>query len=694
MATKLTNSVYVGSGDLGVFALPYGECSTAAATAAKTVTVQGDFVLEKGAMVAVKFTYTNSVASPTLNVTPLGGTATGAKSIIQYGTTAASTSVKTSWPAGQVVIFVYDGTYWQRAFSDTDTIRSYGSSATEVANTSSAGSASTVSRSDHVHALPARLRSNQGSTGVVNDPDNATETGFYYINPSGYSSATTNNEKFRLNPFLYSGNTGSTDYRLLVTEYSSSWIQQIATDFRSDNMYLRRRENGTWKSWVKISIAGRATSGNSGTAGTVAPNGHTHSVTAAGTTGNNTAGDTVSKPAHTHALGELKFAGTAAGHTHTWSDTSDGPSKTATVASSSHTHSVTASGSVGDPTTGANSAAASTSVASSGHTHTVEHTPAGSVGAPAAGANSASASTSVASSGHTHSASYTPAGSVPKTGTTGTTVASSGHTHSASYTPAGSVPKSETQAVSVGSSTHTHSATTGDASAESSISGTISSQRMVITGTFAHKDHTHSVTTGGPSATTNVADDDHTHGFTGTAATITTGTPSGTSTVAAQAHTHSFTGTQATITTGGPSGTSDVASTVHTHGFTGTKATITSGTPSGTTSVASTAHRHSWSGSAVTSGGPSATATVASSDHTHNVSGTTGSTSITPAGTISKGTGTSIGSTGAASTSSGHTYDAAAKTHNHSFSGTAVTSGTNSGTGFSAAPSGHTHTTN
>jgi hypothetical protein len=161
MANKTINSVYVGSGDVGVFALPYGECSTAAGIAAKTVTVQGDFVLEKGAMVAVKFTYTNSVASPTLNVTPKGGTATGAKSIIQYGTTAASTSVKTSWPAGQVVIFVYDGTYWQRAFSDTDTSpRSFGSSATEVANTSSAGSASTVSRSDHVHALPVRLRSN------------------------------------------------------------------------------------------------------------------------------------------------------------------------------------------------------------------------------------------------------------------------------------------------------------------------------------------------------------------------------------------------------------------------------------------------------------------------------------------------------------------------------------------------------
>lgn len=121
MATKITNSIGVESGDIGVFALPYGECSTAAATAAKTVTVQGDFVLEKGSMVAVKFTYTNTASSPTLNVTPQGGTATGAKSIKRYGTTAISTSALTSWTAGQVVIFIYDGTYWQRTFNDTNT---------------------------------------------------------------------------------------------------------------------------------------------------------------------------------------------------------------------------------------------------------------------------------------------------------------------------------------------------------------------------------------------------------------------------------------------------------------------------------------------------------------------------------------------------------------------------------------------
>jgi hypothetical protein len=89
-------------------------------------------------------------------------------------------------------------------------------------------------------ALPYRLSSYQASgTGSVSDPNNATETGFYYV-----SSSSTNRP-----PFSQSSNL---DYRLLVTAYGSTWLQQIATDFRCDDIFYRRKENGTWKSWVKI----------------------------------------------------------------------------------------------------------------------------------------------------------------------------------------------------------------------------------------------------------------------------------------------------------------------------------------------------------------------------------------------------------------------------------------------------------
>lgn len=89
--------------------LLYGVCSTAAGTAAKTVTIDGITALEAGLIVAIKFSNANTVASPTLNVNSLG-----AKSIYQYGTTkAAGTAATTGWQAGHVVILIYDGTGWQ-----------------------------------------------------------------------------------------------------------------------------------------------------------------------------------------------------------------------------------------------------------------------------------------------------------------------------------------------------------------------------------------------------------------------------------------------------------------------------------------------------------------------------------------------------------------------------------------------------
>lgn len=115
MATGVIDRVAIG-GNTGVFSLPYTTCSTAAGTAAKTADKTG-FVLATGAMVAVKFTNANTAANPTLNIN-----STGAKSICQYGVTAAGLN---SWKAGAVLIFVYDGTSWvsttaPRAYSIDD----------------------------------------------------------------------------------------------------------------------------------------------------------------------------------------------------------------------------------------------------------------------------------------------------------------------------------------------------------------------------------------------------------------------------------------------------------------------------------------------------------------------------------------------------------------------------------------------
>ena len=125
--------------DIDVPPFYYGTCATAAATAAKVVTCSG-FVLETGATIAVKFTYYNTGASPTLNVN-----STGAIAIKQYGSTAASTYM---WRSGEVVLFVYNGSYWELISKSTATTTYYGltklSSSVTSTSTTLAATASAV----------------------------------------------------------------------------------------------------------------------------------------------------------------------------------------------------------------------------------------------------------------------------------------------------------------------------------------------------------------------------------------------------------------------------------------------------------------------------------------------------------------------------------------------------------------------
>ena len=92
----------------------YGVCDTAASTAAKSITSTAvpegwPTALTPGLAILTKFTYANSASTPTFSVN--GQTA---KNIKQYGTTnAAGSSLTTGWSAGDIVLLVYDGTYWR-----------------------------------------------------------------------------------------------------------------------------------------------------------------------------------------------------------------------------------------------------------------------------------------------------------------------------------------------------------------------------------------------------------------------------------------------------------------------------------------------------------------------------------------------------------------------------------------------------
>ena len=81
----------------------YGTCSTAAATAAKTVACTG-FALVTGAEITVKFTVTNTAASPTLNVN-----STGAKAIYYRGAAITAGFLV----ANRTYTFRYNGTQYE-----------------------------------------------------------------------------------------------------------------------------------------------------------------------------------------------------------------------------------------------------------------------------------------------------------------------------------------------------------------------------------------------------------------------------------------------------------------------------------------------------------------------------------------------------------------------------------------------------
>jgi hypothetical protein len=111
----------------------YGTCSTAAGTAAKTVSLSG-FTLATGAEITVMFTVTNTASSPTLNVN-----GTGAKPIY-YRNAAIGAGYLA---ANRVEKVVYDGTQYE-LIGDIDTNTTYAAATASTAGLMSAADKSNL----------------------------------------------------------------------------------------------------------------------------------------------------------------------------------------------------------------------------------------------------------------------------------------------------------------------------------------------------------------------------------------------------------------------------------------------------------------------------------------------------------------------------------------------------------------------
>lgn len=99
----------------------YATCSTAAATEAKATGLTGQ-TLAAGYRLCVKFTYENTALVPKLTVNGTNYT------ICRYGTTTPAASANyPTWRAGEVVEFVFDGTYFQMVSANAVSMKLSGS---------------------------------------------------------------------------------------------------------------------------------------------------------------------------------------------------------------------------------------------------------------------------------------------------------------------------------------------------------------------------------------------------------------------------------------------------------------------------------------------------------------------------------------------------------------------------------------
>lgn len=131
--TDTYNTSWIGwQSHLGSDSTIYTTCTTAADTAAKVASIQGDstFYLRTGAMITVKYTNTNTASNPTLNVN-----GTGAKSIWYNQAVVTTGSLNTAGRANTYITYMYDGTYWVFVSWGLDSNTTYSTLTQDLINT-------------------------------------------------------------------------------------------------------------------------------------------------------------------------------------------------------------------------------------------------------------------------------------------------------------------------------------------------------------------------------------------------------------------------------------------------------------------------------------------------------------------------------------------------------------------------------
>lgn len=102
------------------------------------------------------------------------------------------------------------------------------------------------------------------STTAEHDADKAIKNGHYYYSSNGPATSI---------------GASTADGALYVQAYSDIWVGQIAQDYRNGRLFVRGKNNGTWKSWLTICDSGNSSVSLSGSTLTVKINGVQKSLT-------------------------------------------------------------------------------------------------------------------------------------------------------------------------------------------------------------------------------------------------------------------------------------------------------------------------------------------------------------------------------------------------------------------------------
>jgi len=145
----------------------YGTCTTAEATAAKTVSLT-NYELVTNGIIAVKFSY-GLCASATLNVN-----SKGAKPIYIQGAAVSSTTAKEVL-AGDIALFMYDGTQYQFLCSDRlskDAITGLSASGRTITYTKADGTTGTLTTQDTTYTFDGTYNASTNKAATVSTVTN------------------------------------------------------------------------------------------------------------------------------------------------------------------------------------------------------------------------------------------------------------------------------------------------------------------------------------------------------------------------------------------------------------------------------------------------------------------------------------------------------------------------------------------